>query len=199
MISLTSEQRTPYHRWPAWIKLVGLCIITVALFYLASLGAAIVVTGAVFAAYLIGGSRFARQGLRMLRPLLWVVVIILGYHVVKGEAALGGIIVLRLISAIALANLVTMTTPLKEMLATVERGLARLSVPARLRRRLALSVALVIRFIPVLVQKGGTLLEAWKARSRRRPSWRLIIPLALMAIDDAEHVAEALRARGGVS
>ena len=128
-----------------------------------------------------------------------VVVIILGYHVVKGEAALGGIIVLRLISAIALANLVTMTTPLKEMLATVERGLARLSVPARLRRRLALSVALVIRFIPVLVQKGGTLLEAWKARSRRRPSWRLIIPLALMAIDDAEHVAEALRARGGVS
>ncbi|MFY0682327.1 MAG: energy-coupling factor transporter transmembrane protein EcfT [Thalassovita sp.] len=199
MISLTSEQRTPYHRWPAWIKLVGLCIITVAMFYLANLGAAIVVTGAVVAAYLIGGGRFARQGLRMLRPLLWVVVIILGYHVVKGEAALGGIIVLRLISAIALANLVTMTTPLKEMLATVERGLARLSVPVRLRRRLALSVALVIRFIPVLVQKGGTLLEAWKARSRRRPSWRLIIPLALMAIDDAEHVAEALRARGGVS
>ena len=32
----------------------------------------------------------------------------------------------------------------------------------------------------------------------RRAGWRIVAPLALMALDDAEHVAEALRARGGV-
>jgi len=35
------------------------------------------------------------------------------------------------------------------------------------------------------------------ARSRRRPGWQLVLPLSLAALDDADHVAEALRARGG--
>ncbi|PJE28084.1 ABC transporter permease, partial [Pseudooceanicola lipolyticus] len=42
------------------------------------------------------------------------------------------------------------------------------------------------------------LAESWRARSPRRPGLRTILPLAALAIDDAEHVAEALRARGGL-
>ena len=80
----------------------------------------------------------------------------------------------------------------------VQRGLARVGVPATVRRRMALSVALVIRFTPVLMQKGAALAEAWRARSVKRPGWRIVLPFALLAIDDAEQTAEALRARGGV-
>ena len=60
------------------------------------------------------------------------------------------------------------------------------------------AMALVIRFTPVLFAKAGTLIDAWRARSPRRPGWQVVMPIALLAIDDAEHVAEALRARGGL-
>ena len=46
---------------------------------------------------------------------------------------------------------------------------------------------------------GGTALSlAWRARSRRRAGWRVIVPFMVLALDDADHVAEALRARGGI-
>ena len=40
--------------------------------------------------------------------------------------------------------------------------------------------------------------STWRARSPRRPGWQILMPVTLLAIDDAEHVAEALRARGGL-
>jgi biotin transport system permease protein len=65
-------------------------------------------------------------------------------------------------------------------------------------RSVELAIALVVRFTPILAQKGQTLALAWKARAARRLGWRVITPFAVLAIDDAEHVAEALRARGGL-
>ncbi|MCC6863501.1 MAG: energy-coupling factor transporter transmembrane protein EcfT, partial [Rhodobacteraceae bacterium] len=63
----------------------------------------------------------------------------------------------------------------------------------------SLSVALVIRFIPVLSTRMSQITEAFRARSPRRPGYRILIPAALSALDDADHVAEALRSRGGAS
>ena len=59
------------------------------------------------------------------------------------------------------------------------------------------SVALVATVPEVLTDKAQMLMESWRARSRRRVGWRIILPFATLAIDDAERVAEALRARGG--
>jgi biotin transport system permease protein len=56
----------------------------------------------------------------------------------------------------------------------------------------------VIRFTPVLASKGAQLAQSWRARSAKRLSWRIVMPMTLLAIDDAEYVAEALKARGGV-
>ena len=72
--------------------------------------------------------------------------------------------------------------------------LTRLGLPGD---RIALAVALVIRFIPVLTERITLIRCAWSARSPRPPGWRLMVPAALAALDEAEHVAEALRARGG--
>jgi biotin transport system permease protein len=49
----------------------------------------------------------------------------------------------------------------------------------------------------VLTDRITLIRSAWSARSPRRPGWRLLIPTALAALDEAEHVAESLRARGG--
>ena len=61
--------------------------------------------------------------------------------------------------------------------------------------RIGIGVALVVRFTPVLVAKASALSLAWRARSLRRPGWRLMVPLVLSAFDEADHVADALRAR----
>jgi biotin transport system permease protein len=102
-----------------------------------------------------------------------------------------------MLALIALANLVSMTTALADLLDRVERALAWLRVAPLWRQRLALSVALVVRFTPVLILKGQQLQRAWQARSHRRPGWRLMLPFVLGALDDAETVSEALRARTG--
>jgi len=65
-------------------------------------------------------------------------------------------------------------------------------------RGIGVAMALVVRFTPVLAVKGRALSLAWRARSRRKVGWRILVPFAVLAIDDAEHVAEALRARGGI-
>lgn len=199
MISLTSEFRTPYHNWRAGPKLLGLSLFTFAIFYLDGILASLGVTALVALAYLLAGLGFARQGLRMLRPMLYFVVIIMVWHWMTDSMQDGVVIVLRLLAAIAAANLATLTTRLEDMLDVIQRSLARIGVPKTARRRFALAIALVIRFTPVLVQKGGHLVEAWRARSVKRPGWRLVMPMALLAIDDAEQTAEALKARGGTT
>ena len=64
-------------------------------------------------------------------------------------------------------------------------------------RTLALAIALTIRFLPVLSDRLSRIAEAWRARSARRPGWRILVPATLATLDDADQVAEALRARGG--
>jgi biotin transport system permease protein len=197
MLTLTSPIETPFHRIPAGVKLTVLCTFTIWLFAAhgaLSLGLSL---AAVVASYAVGGALFAVTGARMLWPL-WPFVVIVGvWHGVTGAAGDGAIIILRMITAVAAANLVTMTTRLDDMMDIVQR-LARPLAPLGLPpRRLALAVALVIRFIPVLSQNATKITEAWRARAPRRPRWRILPALTLSAIDDADRVAEALRARGG--
>ena len=115
-----------------------------------------------------------------------------------GEAEAGFAIALRMITAVGLANLVTMTTRLSDLMGVVRF----LSTPLRRfgisTTAIEVAVALVIRFTPVLADKGLLLHQAWRARAARRVGWRIVLPFAVLAIDDAEHVAEALRARGGL-
>ena len=65
-------------------------------------------------------------------------------------------------------------------------------------RSIGIAMALVVRFTPVLAGKVMCLLESWKSRSAAKPNWRLIIPVSSLALDDADHVAEAIKARGGI-
>ena len=185
------------HGMRAGVKLAALCLFTVLLFGLRTpwaVGLAALVPAGLIAA---GGPVFARHAVRLLRPL-WPFLLVLGvWHWWTDDAVQGLTIALRLVTAVAAANLVTMTTRLSDMLAVVEallQPLARLGLPPR---RAALVFALVIRFIPVLSDRLTQIAEAFTARSRRPARWRMLVPATLAALDDADHVAEALRARGG--
>lgn len=198
MLSLLSPVSTPFHRLPAGGKLAALCLFTAALLLVPSPWLVAGALGAVAGLYLQGGRVFARHGLRQLRPVLPFVALVAAWHLWIGDPRQAAVIALRLVAAVAAANLVTMTTRLTDIVALIERlaaPLARLGLRPRL---LALAVALVIRFIPVMAERVARLTEAWRARSARRAGWRIVLPATLGAIDDADQVAEALRARGGV-
>lgn len=199
MISLTSPVKTRAHDWPAGWKLAGLCASTVGLFYIPSPYAHLAILLTILAAYAAPGRAFLRSGLRALK-VLWPFIVIVGiWQVVIGEIADGLMIVMRMISAVALANLVSMTTRLSDMIAVVSwlsTPLRKLGMPTQ---ALEIAIALVIRMVPVLMGKGERLTESWRARAIRRPSWRLVLPFTLLALDDADHVGDALRARGGLT
>ncbi|AUH66636.1 energy-coupling factor transporter transmembrane component T family protein [Paracoccus zhejiangensis] len=197
MISLTSPVETRAHRWPAGAKLAALCLASTGLFLTDSLTVHLAALAVVLALYAAPGRVFLAAGMHHLRVVLPFVLLLMVWHLVTGELRAGVLIILRMVVLVALANLVTMTTRLSDMTDLVHRltaPLRRLGLPAHL---LETAIPLVIRFIPVLVARAETLAEAWRARSRRRPGWRLIFPLMLHALDDADHVGEALRARGG--
>ena len=199
MISLTSPVRTRAHGWPAGPKLAGLAVATTALFLISGPALQALALAAVLALYALPGRDFLRHGLRQLRVLWPFVLLLLVWHAVSGGWVQGVAIALRMTSTVALANLVTMTTTLGELTDLLHRLLAplrRIGLPVRL---VEAGIPLVIRFTPVLITKGRLLVEAWRARSPRRANWNIVLPMALLALDDADHLAEALRARGGLN
>jgi biotin transport system permease protein len=197
MLTLTSPVEIWAHRLPAGVKLAALAGTTVLLFRLQAplaLAAALALVAGLTAT---GGPRFAAAAARMLWPLWPFVLVILLWHLVLRDLSGGAAIVLRLVAAVGAANLVTMTTRLSDMMAVIRRLAAPLALVGLPPQRLALAVGLVIRFIPVLGARATAIRSAWAARSPRRAGWRLVAPLTAAALDDAAHVAEALRARGG--
>ena len=198
MISLTSPVETWAHRWPAGLKLGLLCAATVVLFALDRVPVLAAALAATLGLYLLPGPTFARAGLRAVWRLWPFVVLVGAWHLAIGAPAAGLVIILRLLTAVGLANLVTMTTPLTQMIAVVRWLTAPLARLGLNPRALALGIALVVRFTPVLADKGSALTQSWRARSPRRPGWRIVMPFTVLAIDDAEQLAEALRARGGL-
>lgn len=196
MLTLTSPVETPLHRLPAGVKLAALAGYTALLFALKEPWA-LALAGLPVLALIAGGGRvFAAHAARMLRPLWPFLLVVAVWHLATGAALEGLAIGLRLVIAVAAANLVTMTTRLSDMIAVIERMAAPLT-PVLPPRRLALAIALAIRFVPVLSERVTQIAAAWRARSPRRAGWRVLAPAALAALDDAEQVAEALRARGG--
>lgn len=199
MISLTSPVRTRAHLWPAGAKLGALAGATTALFLLDPLWVQATALAATLGLYALPGRDFLRHGLRQLRLIWPFVALLLVWHALAGNWPEGIRTALRMTSTVALANLVTMTTSLQDMtdlLHRLLRPLGRLGLPVGV---IGTAIALVIRFTPVLIGKGGLLIEAWRARSPRRANWHIVLPMALLALDDADHLAEALRARGGLN
>ena len=199
MISLTSPVETKAHHWSAGLKLAALCLSTLVLFSIDSLVIKSAFLAFIITLYALPGPIFMRYGLLKLRILWPFILIVFLWHLWIQELLQGVAIIIRMICAVALANLVTMTTKLSDMIDVVHfltQPLQRFGLNPRV---LELSIALVIRMTPVLLNKGENLGMAWKARSTRRSSWKIILPFTLIALDDADQVAEALRARGGLT
>ena len=198
MLTLTSPVNTWAHRLPAGAKLLALCGFTAILFALKSPQLQLAACGGTAGIIASCGIEFVRRSVHVLRPIWFFVAIVALWHLWSDDISGGAVVILRMITAVAAANFVTMTTRLSDMITVLERlarPLERIGVSPGI---LALAVALVIRFIPVMMHRSAQIRESWRARSARRPGWRIMLPVTLAALDDADRVAEALRARGGI-
>ncbi len=198
MISLTSPVRTRAHGWPAGLKLGLLVCATIVLAAADDLVFHVAATVFALGLYAAPGRTFFRGGMARLRVLWPFAAVVLLWHAVTRDVAAGLVITLRMFTAVGLANLVTMTTRLTDIMAVLRwlgTPFERLGLNMK---AIEIGIGLVIRMVPVLRAKGDALATSWRARSRRRAGWRLVLPLAILALDDADKVSEALRARGGL-
>jgi len=196
VISLYLTRKTWAHRLPAASKLIGLAALSFAVLPVENLGLLSLLFVLVLAAY----ASLGREGLRVLltlTPLVLALVLIAALHWLNGSLVMGLITVLRLSVMVLLANFVSVTTRMDDMLAVVMKVFAPLQVFGFSPRKPALAVTLVLRFAPVLLAIFYALGEAHRARTGQRGSWRLVAPFALQSLALADHVAEALTARGG--
>ncbi|HBR97608.1 MAG TPA: ABC transporter permease [Gammaproteobacteria bacterium] len=198
MIALYVDRQSWMHRLSAGSKLLVLCVSSMLMLPVDSLPVLSAFLLCVLALYLSAGREmFAR--IALLRPVLPFLAIIGLLHVLAGSYAQAGQVLIRLIAMLLLANLVTLTTRMRDMM-TAMTPLFRPLAPLGLSpRRLSLAVALMVRFAPVLLATMEALTESWRARSSRNPRWRLLAPFTLQALRMAETVGEALQARGGVA
>ena len=186
---------TVLHRLPAGVKLAALGLGSLALLPLQDPRLLALALAAVLAPYAMLG----RRGLSRLAqwaplvPLLAIVGVIQALAETPA-AALASI--LRILALVLMADLVTLSTRLDDMMAALGFVLRPLAVLGLDPRRLALAVALVLRFVPVLAQSWRAREEAWRARSPRRPRLPVFAAFFAGALRGADQVAEALDARG---
>ena len=198
MLALHSPHKTVFHRWPTELKLALLLGMTTFLFVIDSLLILSALTFLPFAAAASQGRLFFKYMLKLLWPLWPFVAIILLWHSFTWQLEAGLRILLRMIAAVGFANLVTITTPMDKILKVILASLSPLRRFGLRPERISFAIGLFVRFTPVLIEKSTILAQAYRARTSKYGNWRIILPLALIAMDDADHIAEAIRARGGL-
>lgn len=196
MISLYLPERTWLHAIPAGWKLAALALISLLIAPLENVAVMGALILAVLALYASLGRAALRQ-LVMLRAMWPLFAILLAFHVWNGDIATGLAVLARLVAMILLANAVTMTTRMDAMMDAIEPLLRPLAWVGLSPRALALMVAMMIRFIPLLFALWEALNESYRARTGKRGGWRLLAPFCIQTLRLSHHTAEALSARGG--
>lgn len=196
MISIYLKGDSWAHKLPAGLKLLTVAVGSLVLFRVTTPWIFLPCLAAVIAMYASLGREGLRQ-LKLLRGLTVFLVVILGLHWFSGTLTEGAAVVLRLIVLFLAANFVSITTRMDDMLEAILPLFKPLEWFGISPRKPALSVALVLRFAPHLMQVFSMLREAWQARTGSKTSWRLIAPFAVQSLRMSDNVAEALKARGG--
>lgn len=195
MLTLNSPIKTPYHRIPAGFKVCFLMIFSTLLYSLKL--TPLVFGGFLFVIALISycGIEFFKLFIRRLIPIYPFLLIIFFWHLVTNTMNEGIFIGLVLLTVFGLANLVTMTTRLDEMIDLMNVILKPLSRIGINLTPLGIAVALVLRTIPQIISIAKNIGLAWRSRSLKTPNWRIIFPMVCLTLDDGEQVAEAIKAR----
>ncbi|GAA1790950.1 energy-coupling factor transporter transmembrane component T family protein [Agromyces lapidis] len=182
------------HRAPALVKL-GLLAVAVTVVALQgsllALGVAAVATALLF----LPAGLPARAVWGQIAPILWVLAFAVPVQWLFAGWEAAATMALRLVIAVALAALYTLTTPVTATLDAMQTLLRpfRRWIDAD---RVGLTLALAIRCVPLLADIVREVLEARRARGAEGSIVALAVPVIVRALQTADHLGEALIARG---
>ena len=101
-----------------------------------------------------------------------------------------------ILSAVAMATLLTLTTTIGELMDAVEAGLRPLGKIGLPVETISLLVALTIRLIPLTALTVNEVLDARKARGASRSVLAFGVPVIVRSLLRARRLGEALKSRG---
>jgi biotin transport system permease protein len=194
MIGLYSPGRSLVHRTPVLAKLALLSVGVVGAGLLAD--AAQLAVGFAVVVVLYTVSRVpAVRAWQQVAPILWLLVIAVPLQVLFAGWSVAGMMAGRLLIAVALAALFTLTTPVTAVLDGFQTLLKPFSrwIDAD---RVGLLVALTIRCIPLVADIIREVLEARRARGTQGSLLALAVPVVVRSLYAADAIGEALAARG---
>lgn len=194
MIGVHHPGTSLLHRAPALVKLGVLAVLVTTVSLSTSpwaLGGASVLALVLFA--------IARVPFRLVwgqvSPVLWVLAFAVPVQGLLNGWEPAATMAVRLLLAVALAALYTLTTPVTATLDAVQVLLRpfRRWVDAD---RVGLALALAIRCVPLLAEIVHEVLDARRARGAEGSARALAVPVIVRALRTAEHLGDALVARG---
>lgn len=194
MIGVFHPGRSIVHRAPAIAKLALLAVLVTAIALqhsLVVLGAASVVVVVIIA---VAGIPL-RLVWGQLVPLVWLLAFAVPIQLLIAGWEPAATMAIRLLLAVALAAVYTLTTPVSATLDAMQlllRPFRRWVDPDRV----GLVLALTIRCIPLLGEIVGEVLEARKARGAEGSIRAVAVPVVVRALRSADQLGEALVARG---
>ena len=187
--------RSPLHRVPAAFKLAALVAAGAGLFAVHQawlLAVALAVSGVLVWSTGVGAAALWRQ----LRGLIWVLVAIGVFAGVFQGWLQAAVVLLRIAALVGLALAVTLSTRTSDLIAVCERVLQPLQRLGVLDAgKVALALALALRFVPEIWRHYQEIREAQAARGLGRHPLALIVPLVVRTLKRAEQVAQAIDAR----
>lgn len=127
--------------------------------------------------------------------LRWLTLVLAGFLWVFVSPTAAWVSTIRVVALILLAGLLTLTTRMGDLLATLRRALRPLRRWGVDVDAVALTISLVITMIPVVAGFAGDLRDAQRARNVR-VGIRGIVPLLVRTLRHADDVGDALAARG---
>ncbi len=196
MGSLYSEHRTWLHTVPAGLKLLLLAVVGAALFFtdrVAVLLPSTLLCGLMFASL----GRATWGAAKLLVSLLVACLLVLGFHALMQHTLLGVSSALRLLCTALMGVALTLTTRYSDLLDVFERLLSPLTHVGIRVDRLALQLALMLRFIEHFFVLWQRLDDAHRVRTGRPGGVRLLAPLTIQMLRSAQRVADTLELRLG--
>ena len=194
MIGLYNPGTSPIHRAPTLLKLlllsVGVGVVTL-LGDPRQLAVALLVVVVLF---IVSGAPL-KASVHQIAPILWMLLLAVPVQALLAGWLVAGLMAGRLLIAVSLAALFTLTTTVSAVLEAFDTLLRPFSRWID-TERVGLLVALTIRCIPLVTDIVREVLEARKARGTRGTLRALAVPVIVRSLYAADALGEALAARG---
>lgn len=194
MIGLYIPNDTSIHKLRPGIKLLFLTICGTTIIMVSSIPLLGLFLLSVILLYRVAKIPF-RTVIKQFKSMGLLLVLLFTFQTLFGSWLTGVEVVLRLIILFTLSSLISFTTKVSDMVASVEAGLQPFRCFGINPSKVSMVISMAIRFIPLLREKFNEVREAQQARGLNTNIVALAIPLIIRTIRMASEVAEALEAR----